>query len=148
MYLLEQTLIFIFGLLLLWLAIRLYRGPETISKLVNKLYPDHILELREQMVGLLYSKIEIIIELTGVPHGKEVAKVDIRENDPCQSEDEDIYVRAYREKLYVKNFELDIIDPLNKRLVKKGVEVYQYYLTRDAQGVYLVFELRANPAQE
>ena len=77
----------------------------------------------------------------------EIAKIQVRETSPSQFQDGDMFVRAYREMLYVVSFERDIMEPLNIELAKSGIEVYQYYLCRDHRGMYLVVEVRAKPIQ-
>lgn len=132
----------VLGLLLGIVAIALYVNREPSSKLLCRLLPGNTRALRESLVGLLESKIEVFTELHGIPQGPDIAKMVIRENNPSQFQDEDIYVRAYRELIYVTNFEIEIIEPLNQRLARKGIEVYQCYLTRTGDTVNLVLEVR------
>ena len=140
-----DTLSLLLSLALGVVAILLYLDRSVTAKAICRLYPGRTKELRASMVKLLESKIEVHTDLHGLPLEGQVTKVNIRETEPSQFQDEDIYVRAYRELVYVVNFDLDIIEPLNSKLVEKGIEVYQYYLCRDSKGVYLVFELRVKP---
>ena len=131
--------------MLLALLLLLNIDKKIATRLCCKMMPGSTLKLRKQMVDLIELKIAYQLSILNYTPSSEVVKIQVRENEPSQFQDEDIYVRAYREMIYVTSFQRDIIEPLNIKLTESGIEVYQNYLCCDSKGVYLVVEVRAKP---
>ena len=123
--------------------IAIYFLDPTRSRLMNALLPKQTEQLRNQLIELLELKITTFFMMLETKATTAPTKISIRENEPSQFQDEDMYVRAFREMLYVTSFKHQIIDPLNRKLNANNMEVYQYYLSRDSKGVFLTLEVRS-----